>query len=170
MDDENLVSHSREGNKEAFEELVRRYYGAIFNKVYQKIRQWEDAEEITQDVFTSVWLNIKHYKAGNFAAWLYKIAYNCCSIFIRKSKALKRQVKYELLHENIPDGRTRQPLEELLKKESLISSQYTEQEQKIIGLWSEGRTQKEIAEILDISLSTVKRARKEIMRKSGRKQ
>ncbi|MEK7399936.1 MAG: RNA polymerase sigma factor, partial [Candidatus Poribacteria bacterium] len=63
----------------AFGLLVDKYKGSIFAIAFSKLRNFHDAEDVTQDVFLKAYKNLRKLKRwDNFLAWLCSIAYNLC--------------------------------------------------------------------------------------------
>ncbi|MFC6098823.1 RNA polymerase sigma-70 factor [Olivibacter domesticus] len=55
--DENLFRACIDGNEASFEELYNRYWYKLYAEAFKRLRKAEIAEEIIQDLFTSIWLN-----------------------------------------------------------------------------------------------------------------
>lgn len=55
--DENLFKACVDGDESSFEELYNRYWYKLYAEAFKRLRKAEVAEEIVQDLFTSVWLN-----------------------------------------------------------------------------------------------------------------
>jgi RNA polymerase sigma-70 factor (ECF subfamily) len=84
-----LIEMAVEGNRNAFDQLIDLYYNKIFRMVYYRIRSGMDAEDITQDIFTQVFKNIKSLKEFSlFNGWLFSIAVNKVRDFKRKKRFL----------------------------------------------------------------------------------
>ena len=59
------------------EEIVRQYENQVYNIAYGMLGSPEDAQDITQDVFVSVWEKIGQFRfRSKFSTWLYRIAKN----------------------------------------------------------------------------------------------
>lgn len=75
--DAELIQKAKEGNKEAFDTLYQKYKKPILNYTYRMIGNRATAEELTQETFMKVYINLQNYKEQNtFSAWLYRIAGN----------------------------------------------------------------------------------------------
>jgi len=74
--DEHLVSLSKDGNLDAFNSLVERYQGAVFNLCWRLIGERGAAEDATQEAFISAYRSISRFDGGNFRSWLFRIAAN----------------------------------------------------------------------------------------------
>ena len=73
--DEALVARARGGDFHAFEELVDRYEDKIFRLAYRFVRNETEAKEILQDTFLSVWRKLDTFKGdAQFGSWLYRVA------------------------------------------------------------------------------------------------
>lgn len=82
--DGELVKSTRKGDKKAFEELINRYYNAIFGYLYLRMQDYHSAEDMTQEVFLRGYrLLRKLSKADGFADWLFTIAHHCYGEWVR---------------------------------------------------------------------------------------
>lgn len=103
--DEQLVVEFREGSNAAFEELISRYSDKAYSLSARMCRNQEDAEEVLQDVFTTVYRKLKNFEGkSTFSSWLYRITVNAALMKLRKN----RQNKCLLLDDALPnEGHTR---------------------------------------------------------------
>lgn len=74
--DEHLVSLSKDGSLDAFNSLVERYQGHVFNLCLRLIGDAASAEDATQEAFLSAYRSISRFAGGNFRSWLFRIAAN----------------------------------------------------------------------------------------------
>ncbi len=87
--DQKLIKQYLKGDKKSLEILVKKYLRPIHNFVWQYVRNKQDAEEITQEVFVKTWRNLKKFdRTKNFKTWIFAIAKNAAIDFIRKKKTL----------------------------------------------------------------------------------
>jgi RNA polymerase sigma-70 factor (ECF subfamily) len=71
----------------AFEELVNRYKRPVFSIVYRMIGQYQEAEDITQEVFINVYEKLYQFDSNKkFGPWIYRIATNASISALRKKK------------------------------------------------------------------------------------
>ena len=85
--DGQLVEAMLAGDRERFEELVRRYQGVVFALALQRIGRSLAAEEITQDVFVSVFRSLHQLKdADRFGPWLRRITLRQCGMWLRAER------------------------------------------------------------------------------------
>jgi RNA polymerase sigma-70 factor (ECF subfamily) len=96
-DDRQLVQTIREGDAEAFEQLVRRKTSKVYALCYRIIGNPEDAKDISQLVFIKLWENLKKYDAQYaFDTWLYRMVTNVAIDFIRNRQSRENAVNSNL--------------------------------------------------------------------------
>jgi RNA polymerase sigma-70 factor, ECF subfamily len=72
-----LVERLRQGEDEAFEELLRTYEDSVYNLVYRLLNQPEDAPDVVQEIFVKVYRNLGHFQGkSTLKTWIYRIAVN----------------------------------------------------------------------------------------------
>jgi RNA polymerase sigma factor (sigma-70 family) len=79
-----IIHECINGDKSAFALLIDKYKAAVFAIAYSKLLNFQDAEDITQEVFIKAYQklnNLKHY--DRFVVWLHSITNNLCKNFIR---------------------------------------------------------------------------------------
>ena len=78
------------------EQAVHTYGPKLFRYVYTLLCNYQDAEDIVQDVFISAYQGQAGFDGENISAWLYKIAYNKSIDHLRRNQA----VSFQELHED----------------------------------------------------------------------
>lgn len=82
-----LVEKLTKGDDKAFLELVNRYTQKAHNLAMRITRNAEDAEEVLQDVFVTVYRKIDKFEGkAAFSSWLYRITANTAFMKLRKRK------------------------------------------------------------------------------------
>ncbi len=85
VDDRTLVARILEGDRDRFSELVKRYERRMINYVYRITHRYEDAHDLTQDIFVKVYLALDRYDPKyQFSTWLFRIAQNSAIDALRK--------------------------------------------------------------------------------------
>lgn len=85
LDDRALVASILAGERDRFGELVARYEKRIINYVYRVTRRWEEAHDLTQEIFTKVYLALDRYDPKfQFSTWIFRIAQNASIDALRK--------------------------------------------------------------------------------------
>ncbi|WP_276662125.1 RNA polymerase sigma factor [Syntrophomonas wolfei] len=87
ISDELLAEQALLGNTAAFEELVNRYKKSVFAIVYRICGQYQDAEDISQEVFLTLFEKLYQFdREKKFSPWLHRIAVNTSISALRKKK------------------------------------------------------------------------------------
>lgn len=91
---DDLVRRSRNGDRAAFNALVRHYHAGAYRLACRMLRDREAAEDATQEVFLKAWQNLHRFRgASKFSTWLHSIAVNHCLDAARRQarEALRTQ-------------------------------------------------------------------------------
>lgn len=81
----------KRGSKQAFDKLLDTFSKKIFNLCLSILQNQEDAEDATQEVFSTVFLSVTDFKGdAKLSTWIYRIAVNKCQEHIRKKNRKKR--------------------------------------------------------------------------------
>jgi RNA polymerase sigma-70 factor, ECF subfamily len=74
-----LIRRLQQRDERAFVEVVRLYQHKVYNLVYRMIGSQQEAEDIAQEVFVTVFKSIDSFRGeAKFSTWLYRIAANHC--------------------------------------------------------------------------------------------
>lgn len=83
--DEILAEKVLHGETDHFEELVRRYQQPVFAIIYRMTSQYQEAEDLTQEVFLNIYQKLYQFDTSKkFSPWIYRIAVNTCITAMRK--------------------------------------------------------------------------------------
>ena len=86
-DDFSLIKRFIEGDESTFKTLVHRHKEKVRNIIYLTISRTESVDDIAQEVFITVYKNLKHFRfESQFTTWLYRITVNKCKDHLRKTK------------------------------------------------------------------------------------
>ncbi|MGE0407205.1 MAG: RNA polymerase sigma factor [Candidatus Korobacteraceae bacterium] len=89
-DDTVLIREAQQGNRAAFEELVRHYDGAVLRLALHLTGSEQDAQDIYQEAFLKAYRNIGKFRFEcSFYTWLYRIVTNLCLDQLRKRQVRK---------------------------------------------------------------------------------
>lgn len=87
MTDQELVLRCKNGDRDAFNELMEKYQTQVFNVLYGMLSDYEDAADAAQEVFIRVYRSIASFKGqSSFTTWLYRICANVSNDSLRKRK------------------------------------------------------------------------------------
>lgn len=82
-----LIQAFIDGKENAFTSLVQKHKDKVRNLVYLTLGDVDYIDDISQDVFISVFNNINEFRfESKFTTWLYRITINKCKDYIRKRK------------------------------------------------------------------------------------
>lgn len=105
--DKELVSEFKAGDVSAFEQLLERHEERVYSLALRITRNQEDAEEVLQDVFTSVYKKIDLFEGkAAFSSWVYRITANTSFMLLRK-----RRQRPTVSIEDLPLNLKRQKME-----------------------------------------------------------
>lgn len=91
LDELSFIELLKNSEERAFQLLVNAYSSQIYNVCLNLLRNQEDAEDVTQEVFTTVFLSINSFTgASKLSTWMYAIALNKSKEFLRKKNRKKR--------------------------------------------------------------------------------
>lgn len=151
-----------------FQSIVETHQEKVRNTCFRFVKNPEDADEVAQDVFIAVYESLSHFREeSELSTWIYRIAVNKSLDFIRKKNRKKRFAQVTSLFgfgeekEEIAipaDSNPEQELENKERKQILDEAINTlpENQQTAITLSKyEGFSNKEIASIMKVSLSSV---------------
>jgi RNA polymerase sigma-70 factor, ECF subfamily len=101
LDEKILVAKSKNGDKAAFEELVRKFSKYVYTTAYFMLRDAHEAEDVSQEVFVKVYLSIKGFRGlSSFKTWVRKLTVNTCIDRLRiYSKIKDKKVSLEKITE-----------------------------------------------------------------------
>jgi RNA polymerase sigma-70 factor (ECF subfamily) len=174
--EKDLVERCRNGQDDAWRELVDRYGPRVYSVAYHFTLKREDAEELAQEIFLKIFENLHRYD-GNFplVAWILSLARNLC---IDRYRRKKRERSFRFVSDDavLPLLQSGQdPAADALRKERTkllfwALAEIPEELAEILVLRDlDGLAYEEIGQVLALPDGTVKsrlfRARAEVARK-----
>lgn len=125
--DDEIIKSIKIGKTQNFEIIINRYNKKILNFINRMIFDYDESQNISQDVFLKVYENLNRYKMeGNFQAFIFKIAKNLTLNYIKKRK---RVLFFSERFSNGIEGKyfryeatQHKSIEDKVKEELLISS------------------------------------------------
>ncbi len=164
--DEQIVERALTGDAEAFGEIVRRWERRIFVLTFGMLGREEDARDATQETFLAAFRSLRGFRGeAKVSSWLHRIAVNQCITRQRRAKvrneaALDDEAEkdassfatpLEISPARVAEGRERS---DAVRR--AVNSLPVELRQVIVMKEFEELTFREIADALDLPLSTVK--------------
>ncbi len=90
IDEKELVARCREGNDDAWREMVDRFGQKVYAIAYHFTMKREDAEELSQEIFLKLFENLHRYDGGfPLVAWILSVSRNLCIDRYRRRKREK---------------------------------------------------------------------------------
>lgn len=160
-EDVTLVQEVLSGNVKSFEDLVNKYEIVVVRFVYAIIKDKQLAEDITQEVFISVYNKLYTFDSNyKFSNWILRIAKNKCIDYVRKYKKINEENIDEVINISSKETSPEQSIIFNETKESVekyLSTLNQLDKQIILLRYSQNITFNDISNILQISESSVKR-------------
>lgn len=116
MTDEELVDRVKNGDKDAYRQLVERYEAFVFTTIVRMVKQRQLAEDLAQETFLQAYRSLPGFDGrSRFSTWLYRIVHNKVIDWSR-SKAKKQQSAELELQDVYPSDRS--PEDEVVKRDT----------------------------------------------------
>lgn len=178
-----LVKLSRTGDRAAFVELVDLYKDKIQCLAYRMLNNIHDTEDVVQETFIRVYLNLNHYdESQKFSTWIYQIGRNLCIDTLRKKK-LNQSLDAQVHEETVTTHYNHFQSNELSPEIRYLQSEFQEQFTALINKLSDRYRQivslyyvhelslQEISDRLQLPVTTIKsrlhRGREQLRKKWG---
>jgi len=157
LTDGELIELVGEGDRDAFEELYRRYTRPVLGLALRRLGDRGRAEDALQEAFAAIWRSASSYdpERGQGGAWLYTVARNAIVDGVRKRPEPPMDAPEEASSEGGPDERAEASW--LTWRVHSAIELLPDHERPVIELayWG-GLSQSEISTFLDVPLGTVK--------------
>ncbi|MFN2516907.1 MAG: RNA polymerase sigma factor [Pyrinomonadaceae bacterium] len=164
--DEHIVERALTGDGEAFGEIVQRWERRIFALAFGMLGREEDARDATQETFLAAFRNLRAFRGeAKVSSWLHRIAVNQCITRQRRAKvrnesALDVEEEKNAASFSAPirysPARVVEGLERTAAVRLAVNNLPIDLRQVVVMKEFEELTFQEIADALDLPLSTVK--------------
>lgn len=159
MNEQEIISQILKGNQQAFKELYILYKNQVYSTALSYLQQTEDAEEVTQDVFLTVFEKLDTFNRNSkISTWIYRITVNKSLNQIKKRKRnlttnieLMKSHKVDFIHPGVL-------LENQEKSKyffAAIDKLDENQKTAIILSYIEDLPRQEVAEIMNNTLKSI---------------
>jgi len=168
LEDDVLVKKAKGGDEKAYKELVDKYERALYFHILKMVKDREQVEDLVQEAFVKAFDNLNTYSTNYaFSTWLYRIATNNTIDYLRKKKLKTLSIDKPMktkdgeMEMQLPDESASTDRDIIKKQRKKIVQNaiedLPEKYRKVIELrHMEEKTYKEISDILDKPLGTVK--------------
>jgi RNA polymerase sigma-70 factor (ECF subfamily) len=155
--DYELVRQAIGGDDDAFEALVRDNQRMVYALALRMLKNPTIAEDIAQEAFIKAYRNLETFRSGSkFSTWIYRITYNTAIDHIRKRKDEVELAEWDgasntdTPEESLVGRETSKQVRDALKQ---ISPEY----RRVLEMfYFSGKKYREVAEIMDLPINTVK--------------
>jgi RNA polymerase sigma-70 factor (ECF subfamily) len=162
-DEPDLIQSALSGNSEAFGVLVERYQDRLYSCVVNVVNQPDEAEDVVQESFIQAYLKLDTFQqSSQFFTWLYRIAFNNA---LSRRRRHRHQLSLDQAQEvsgSEPTARNEAPDFQIIQRENIgqlrgALDKLSADHRSILVLRElEDTSYEDIAEILDISIGTVR--------------
>jgi len=165
-----LMLRVKQGDRDAFAELVEKYQQPVMNLVYRTLPDATEAEDLAQHVFLQVYKSAHRYEvSAKFTTWLFTIARNLCLNEIRRRSRHPAESLDETFADNEdqpirqpedvknfspPDSLLQNELEQ--KVETALAELPEKQRTAILMCRGDEFSYEDIAKVLECSVSATK--------------
>jgi len=165
--DQELVAQAAAGNREAFDDLVRRHQVAIVSLARALTNGSADAEDIAQEVFLRVWRSLRGFRGdSSFRTWLHRVAVNVIHSHHGRVSRLRRMFQAAPAESAGPPGedpieRAADPLNlesDVVLRDAIDKALASLPEELRVAVTLrdvQGLDYREIASVLDVPIGTV---------------
>lgn len=161
MTDAELVREVRNGNRRAFNLLMRRYQERVYWTARRLVGNHEDADDVAQETFVRAYMALGEFRGdASFFTWLYRIAVNLSLNTVRKRQVVNYLRDSDLLARFIPSGDDPSRELELKERRSTLDAavaRLPEKQRAVFVLrFYEELSYEEISEVLKTSVGGLK--------------
>ena len=156
-----LIDKAKRGDQLSFKKIVEKYKSQVGSLAYRMVGDYEDAKDITQNVFVKIYQNLKRFDTKRkFSTWLYRIAMNASIDFLRKYRRHKIDHLDDLIGQlSNAKGNTEKVFNDTLIRWSVkdvLDSLSAKQKAVFVLRDLEGLDIKEVAQITGMPQATVR--------------
>lgn len=153
--DDELLHSLQNGDDKAFEEIYERYWKRMLGMAFLRLQRMDEAEDLVQDVFTSLWLRRNTFVIRSLENWL------STAVKYKVINRINRQLRKEVPSATLEEAAFTDPTVEQRFLERLVTTEINQLPEKcrVVFQYSrdQGLSNSEIAQKLHISEKTVEK-------------
>ena len=153
--DAELVKRALNSDDLAFADLVARYQGKVYALIISYVRNFADAQDLTQEAFLSAYMKLRELRnPASFGPWVRKIAVNQCRVHgILK----KRNEQIQKGYEDVLSASTSEAAQVPTQADLWLAlSRLPDDQRAVLTLFHlEKQSYQEIADFLEVPKTTV---------------
>lgn len=147
MDNE-IIERAKMGDREAQKQIYIAYKDKIYTFCIFHNCNFDDAEDLTQDIFLKIFRGIRRFKKGNFNGWIYKIAINHIFNSVSRRKSFLKQIEENFALED-------RNIEESINIEKALSKMPERLSLLLILKEKEGLNYRELSKVFGVPIGTI---------------
>ena len=166
MEEQQWIDDARQGDQEAFAQLVRLYEKRVYALALRMCKNPDDAAEAAQEAFLAAWQGLRFFRGeSSFSTWLYRLASNACVDLLRqegrRQSAAGPSLNDEEARVDVPDPAP-SPQEQAERSElreqieAGLQALTPDHRQVLILREMHQLSYDEISQVLDVDVGTVK--------------
>ena len=150
-------------DEQAYHKLFQQFYSYLVLFAERRVENHKVAEDIVQEIFINIWESNKQYNSINgFKAYLYEAVSNRCADYWKHRAVEEKYMAHVLYEQKLPDFSVQE--EEILRELYAAIGELPQRSQEVILLSLEGKKNQEIAQLLNLSVLSVKTHKKNAFR------
>jgi RNA polymerase sigma-70 factor (ECF subfamily) len=158
-----LVTAARDGDRPAFDELVRRTYVDTYTLAMRLTADEEDARDVVQETYLRAWKGLKGFRGdAQFTTWLYRITANTAYTTVKRRRRHRADALDAVLEEPVETRIEAQPEESAEQSATLTrlagALEHLPPKLRVLVVLKDvyGLSHEEIADELGISVAAAK--------------
>jgi RNA polymerase sigma-70 factor (ECF subfamily) len=174
VDELEIIKRIQKGETRLFSQIVGMYKNVVYGHAVSFLRNSQDAEDASQEIFVNIFNNIKRFRGDSkLGTWIYRITVNVCKNKLKQVQRLRSHIAEEHYEPGEEDemGSLLAEIREKEEKEpdkiyaseqmrtivfKRISELSDEQKQVIMLRDVDGLSYEEVADMMKLSVSAVK--------------
>lgn len=116
-----LIKKALKGDDDSFAQLINIYKNYVFAIILNFIKDYNEVENVAQEVFLQIYISLPKYEEDNFKAWISRITTNKSIDWLRKKRSSFKEEtteKSEDLVDILSSNNKYNPESHLIQKES----------------------------------------------------
>ena len=155
-----LISSLKERDQSAYAYLYDNYSGALYGIIFNIVKDEDDAQDVLQEAFISIWKSIDSYdaaKGGSLFTWMLNISRNkAIDRYRQKNRIAENQSEYKNVHIQNDNAKSTTTNIDKIGINSFIDKLKPDHKELIELHYFKGYTHQEITDQTQLPLGTVK--------------
>jgi len=157
LTDEQLMAAIVNGDRQAYAEVVRKHARALAAYAWRMLGNDSEAQDIVQETFLRLWMQAQRWDSqkSSLSTWLHRIVHNLCIDALRKVRGSSADDIAQLLDDSESAEQEVSRVSRQVQLHKAIAALPERQRSALILAHFQGLSNKEVAEMLDVSLEAL---------------